>query len=161
MAEQLPTIYLDLDGTILDVRRRYYAVYTAIALDLGVEPETDYRFWEHRRQGVPTDWLIASMGDSARKEFGRRWLEEIEQDAYLDMDELLPQAFEALTFLRMHYRLILVTMRRERHALMRQLVNLGIYRFFSAIISPPNNKNGSVTKAELILNNVPPVKCPR
>jgi phosphoglycolate phosphatase-like HAD superfamily hydrolase len=114
------------------------------------------RFWELRRSGVPSSWLVANLGDPVRDEFERRWLVEIEKPSYLGLDNLLPGSFETLKYLANVSRLVLLTMRRNREALLQQLNHLDIAIFFNSVLSPLDQMIAETTKAELILDNLPP-----
>ncbi len=159
MSEQRPTIYFDLDGTILDVKRRYYAVYSVIVSDLGLTPLALEDFWDRRRRGEPADQTIANVGETVRSKFRQRWLESIETHPYISMDELLPRAAETLTDLSKRFCLVLVTLRRERELLIEQLSTLKIEHFFDTIISPPDKRSIS-SKATLISQKVRPGSYP-
>ena len=41
----MATLFFDLDGTLLDIRRRHYAVYAEILIEMGIRPLPDGAYW--------------------------------------------------------------------------------------------------------------------
>lgn len=145
----MPSIYFDLDGTLIDVRRRHYAAYAAALRELGCEPLPEGTYWARRRRGAASADLIGSEDESLRQRFLEGWLARVETPAYLRMDRRVPGAIEALDALRDSYHLVLVTLRRERTALQEQLEALRLHDPFVAVISR-SDAAGTDSKVELI-----------
>ena len=118
-------IFIDLDGTIIDVWRRYFSIL-ADFFDLTTDMFDAYR---SLKKAIPDDRKLLSKllnADSARinkyLEFKRN---NLETKNYLDMDTLLINA----DILKKHfdlYQFSVLTIRRNRDALVDQYQTLGI-----------------------------------
>jgi len=127
------TLYLDLDGTLVDVRRRHYLAYADTLLELGVTPLADRRDWTRRRRGVRTFDLLNGCQQSQRQRFVETWLKRIESPEYLRLDTLIPGATAALGCLAEPYELVLITLRRDGDSLKEQLVRLELTPLLSRV----------------------------
>lgn len=148
MIEKLNTICFDLDGTLLDVREKYYRLHSRIANDLKYRPLRESAFWALKRQKCSLEELLPDWGESARDEYHDFWQANIESPTYTRHDRLLPGAEEVLTTLLQSYSLVLITARRERPELRRQLLRLGMGRYFRYLIVTGDTP-AMTTKAEL------------
>ena len=140
----MATLYLDLDGTLIDVRRRHHAAYAAAARAVGVEPLAERAAWTRRRAGASAADLV---DPALRGRFRRDWLARIEAPDLLRMDAPLPGAIAALAGLRQSHSLVLVSLRHDRGALERQLGWLGLSEYLSGVHTPTTQ---APTKAALI-----------
>jgi phosphoglycolate phosphatase-like HAD superfamily hydrolase len=132
-------VYLDLDGPLLDCRRRHHRVFCDLLSAGGVSPSllpVVDTLWERKRAGATTlDLAREACPTTDADSLRRGWLERIEQDAYLELDELQPLVLDTLARLRGDGRTPrLITARRDRESLDRQLANLGIEDFFDTVI---------------------------
>ncbi len=144
-----PTVYVDLDGTILDVEERYYRLHRDLAQDLGSRPLSRDIFWTLKRRCAPLDSLLEDWDPPVRKEYGTRWRAEIESPAYLRFDCLIEGSRTALETLTLGFTLKLVTMRRDVLALHRQLANLSIGSLFEDVIAAAHHPL-QMSKADLV-----------
>lgn len=128
----MPTIYFDLDGTLIDVRKRHYAAYAKATREFALTPVHEHDYWERRLEGA-NNADLADVSDGDRETFIRRWVELAESREYLRLDTLVSGARAALTCLRTTHGLVLVTLRRDRAALDEQLDDLALTKFFSAV----------------------------
>lgn len=149
----MATLLFDLDGTLLDVRRRHFDVYAQILreLDRSALPEADY--WQRRRSGEGTFDVVADLPTADLTRFRAAWLERIECRHYLALDRPYPCVWNALAGLGREHRLVLVTLRRDPHVLAWQVSQTRLAPFFSEVISPA----GRVTsrKSDLLPNWYP------
>jgi phosphoglycolate phosphatase-like HAD superfamily hydrolase len=79
---------LDLDGTLIDARRRQLSVLAsvlAVEVDLGA-------LWERKREGATTAAALAALGvpDDVAAAAASRWVERIEDEDELRADRFLP-----------------------------------------------------------------------
>jgi phosphoglycolate phosphatase-like HAD superfamily hydrolase len=130
----LTPILFDLDGTLIDVSKRHYSLYRSVISGLGVEalPAGDY--WRHRRAGESTIDLLATTPGVDVERFTAAWMDGIEQPAWLALDEPYEGAIEIIEALGPEYELVLITLRRDRGALMAQLDALQMRSYFTEII---------------------------
>ena len=142
-------LYFDLDGTIIDVRKRHYAAYVDTMRELGLTPVTEQAFWEQSRGGASTEDLIGDVRGPDHERFTNRRRERADVPSYVRLDTLIPGARATLSALRTSYELALVTLREDRETLLDQLDELSVSKFFTAIYSP-NGHDESSSKAKLI-----------
>lgn len=150
-----PDLYLDLDGTILDVAARNHRVHVESVRALGGESRLSLEaFWREKRAGLTNARLLEREGLVPRvdpRRYGERFLAAIELDELQALDALLPGAREALEALAARHTLVVVTLRREREPLLRSLARLGVDRLVSDVLSAsPLDAPGEHTKAALV-----------
>jgi phosphoglycolate phosphatase len=145
------TLYIDLDGPLLDVSRRYHAVYRSILALFGDSPIDQDAYWRLKRAGRRETEICATMHpgiDPAK--YLRRFLERIEEPSYLASDRSVEGAGRTLAALRGRHRLVLATLRRRGAAMRAQLADLGLLDFFDLILQAEANDGSWRTKAEMI-----------
>jgi phosphoglycolate phosphatase-like HAD superfamily hydrolase len=160
MNERSPVLYLDLDGTVLDIRERYYRLHCRIAVDCGYGPLPDDTFWARKQSRADLGALLPDWDEPARAEYGRRWLADIELPAYTQFDRLVPEARESLLWLAPKFGLVLVTLRRDGRELRRQLRRLGVGALFSRVVVRGDHGGMDLTKAQLLRLTVSPDERP-
>ncbi|MBI2549637.1 HAD family hydrolase [Candidatus Woesearchaeota archaeon] len=144
------TIYADLDGTILDTKKRHYTVYSSILRKHGYKPLNISDYWRLKTAGRNNKEILGrSKAQRLTNRFTAEWLHNIEKKEYLALDLLQRSAKKSLTAL-LSFRLVLVTLRRKRRNLIWQLERLGIKEHFSAILSAPPSRQPHKQKASLI-----------
>jgi len=156
MSETAPTLYLDLDGTLLDICEKYYRLHSRIAADMGREALPKGAFWARKRKGAALEALLPDWEEAARAEYGRRWLAEIELPLYTRFDRLVPGAREALARLGPEFELVLLTLRRDGQELRRQLQRLGIEVTFNRLLVSGDYGEEELTKVQLLRLTEPP-----
>ncbi len=129
----MATLIFDLDGTILDVRPRHFAVYADIMRELGQPPLSAAEYWRRRREGEGTISIAGALPG-----FEAAWLEKIESREYMAIDRPYDGALDVLRELGRCHRLLLVTLRRDAEALAWQLSESGLSGFFAEVVSPAN-----------------------
>ena len=116
-------VFLDVDGPILDVSARYYAVHRAIA---GDAISHDF-FWEQKRAGMGGRAIVEHNGlDVAADEYARRWVAEIEASEHMHLDVLQDGVLDAMTALRGFAEVAFVSLRQNGEQLREQLIGLGV-----------------------------------
>ncbi len=128
-------LYFDLDGTLVDVRKRNYAAYADTMRELGLTPLAEQTYWDARRDGASNADLVGDVGAECQRRFKEKWLKRVESPSYVRLDTLIPGARATLAELRESYELVLVTMRQGRESLLEQLDELSLRKFFSAVYS--------------------------
>ena len=128
-------LYFDLDGTLVDVRKRHYAAYADTMRELGLTPLPEQTYWDARRDGASNADLMGNVDAECHSRFAEKWLARVESPSYVRLDTLIPGARATLAALRESYELVLVTMRQDRASLLEQLDELSLRKFFSAVYS--------------------------
>ena len=117
----MATLLFDLDGTLLDVRRRHFAVYSHVLRELGQPPLPEAEYWRRRRDGEGTLSIVGDLPADLVFRIHSAWLEGIEAPRYLALDRPYAEVRSVLTELQRDHRLVLVTLRRDAVSLAWQL----------------------------------------
>ena len=129
-------ILFDLDGPILEVKERYYAVYKKFVMVSGGIPLSLHDYWEQKRLNTPLERLLEMSNCAGLVAEHKKYLSEHREEfSSLTLDKLQPQAKEILAQLSTKYNLYLITLRRNKDNLFRQLEELGLLPFFKDVLS--------------------------
>jgi phosphoglycolate phosphatase-like HAD superfamily hydrolase len=107
---------LDLDGTLIDARRRQVMVARHAVKELTARVLKDHPFWELKRAGASTEQALVKLGYAQRlaADIAGLWKQEIESDRWLAHDRALPGTVEVLGGLRAQGVAIVVLTARQR-----------------------------------------------
>ena len=136
-------IFLDLDGPILDGKKKHYQCYKDIVDRFGGKALDTDTYWEMKRRKISRDIVLQKSNFQASYAvFVEQWMKNIEKVKYLDLDHLKPQVIETLEACKtISQFVVLVTMRQNRDHLLEQLRKLEILPYFHQVIDcPPQRK---------------------
>lgn len=152
----IDTVVVDLDGPILDVRRRHYRCYSSILAEHGYPAVTADRYWEMKRRRVEAGRLLAASGAEALYgRFGQAWRERIEDGDLLALDRAQPGARRQLQDWRARgVRLILATMRQHAERAAEQVDRLGLGELFWQVVVSADAVGGE-GKGRAVLREAP------
>ena len=150
------TIVLDLDGPLLEGKKRHYKCYADILSRHGFVPLDIDVYWQMKRACVNRrDILSKSHAEGMYDTFLDEWLANIEKQDYLACDELQPNVLIKLKqWNEKGIKLILATMRKNEDNLNQQLQNLGLKPCFDSVVVCDHSKGG-VGKAESVRTRYP------
>lgn len=118
----MPVLLLDLDGTLIDARRRQVELARALVPALDAD-----RFWSAKRGGATTRAALAAQGVADADAIANAWMEAIEEPRWLAVDAVLPHVAEALALLRARgVAPGVLTARRDAAAVTAQVAALGL-----------------------------------
>ncbi len=130
----MKTIIFDFDGTLLDSTLRLYTLFIDITKfsDLTYE-----KYWSLKRNGISNLAILASykIDGVSNDQFTEAWMNQIESNYYLEMDELYADVF--LTINDLHIKgcnLILCTARQKPEGVLKQLDKFKIKNLFNSVI---------------------------
>jgi phosphoglycolate phosphatase-like HAD superfamily hydrolase len=138
-------LFFDLDGTLIDIKKRHIAIYHAVARRMNLPLIPDEEYWQRKRnKQFPWD----DVSENTLKIFRRNFKEESELPSYLSLDTLLPHIKDLLHAAKQQYTLLLLTKRNNREHLINQLDALQISSLFDDILTP-----GQETKQAAVLRH--------
>ncbi|MBI2822296.1 MAG: HAD family hydrolase [Acidobacteria bacterium] len=154
-------IFLDLDGPVLDVSRRYYTVHCQILEDLKIQAVSFSCYWEGKRSMLGVEQIQTKLSEGEMLEnYRKRWLETIEDPGVLRLDQVQPGAGAILRRLRDEgFELVLATLRQSCEHLAWELEHLDVARFFDGILcsGDTSSAEGWVLKKRLVQRRLSPV----
>ena len=118
------TVYLDLDGPVLDVSARYYAVHRHLCASASLDGGELARFWAAKRERVLLAALLATEDPEQIRRYREAWTALIETDEYLALDRLQPGAHEAVARLGERFRVVIVTLRQDEERVRQEIARL-------------------------------------
>jgi len=130
-------LFIDFDGTLADISRRHYAVYSTCLKEFGGTPLSQSSYWALKRDDTSWATILAKSGLDPEVEaaFLQGFIPLIESKEMLGMDTLLPGAKRFLEEASSIGTLWLVSLRRNREQLLWQLDQLGITGYFKAVLT--------------------------
>ena len=133
------TIYFDFDGTLVDVKLKYYKIYCDFIHENGGKSLDVEEFWKLKRAMVNNNdicqksKLAKRLGDQL-KEFTKQ---NIEKEEYLLLDSPFDDTFQVLDYLKLKGATVnIISMRRDAVSLENQIIKCGINRYITNIYAP-------------------------
>ena len=152
-------IFIDFDGTLVDIAPRHYRVYKKCVEKMGGTPLDRKKYWELKRDNI--SWnellLISGLEVNNRDDYLELFIDRIESLEELYRDELFVDSLSALKKLSSNdNKLYLLSLRRNSDALDKQIEKLGIECFFEEILSGHSDtKEGTLLKkADIIKQTI-------
>lgn len=135
-------IVFDLDGTIIDIRKKFYECYKDIVIHLDRVPIDSQQYWELRGEGMSGGKILEYTGMADIKtEFLAKWVNNIESKEMLRFDEVTCDLGAVIPAVKSaNTQIILLTMRHNVENLMWQLDVLKIENYFDTIIAAGNRQ---------------------
>ena len=134
--KQRKTIFIDFDGTIINIDCRQYKIYQDV-LDLrNIEDKlSKLSYLSFRRGGLSFSGLLeVHHGINDRNIIEKLYIEMAETPSYLSNDYIFPNVRTTLGELSSKYNLVLVSLRRKELNFTEQLVDLGIIKYFDQVL---------------------------
>lgn len=147
-------IAFDLDGTLLDSRKRHSIVMSFVLKDFGLNINTDdlVLFKAEKRNNL--EWLISKgIQEDLAKQIQQKWIENIEQDVFLSDDILYPDSIDILKKLSVNNDLYLITARNNVKKTYEQLKALKINQYFEEIKIVTSDKRSTNAKSDFLIEN--------
>lgn len=141
--------FIDFDGTLISNKQRLYKFFhDYLPEDLKNIFNID-EFWTLKRCKInEIDWINSCCNTKLSSvEFSQKKKEKIEENEYLQYDELFPFTLKALNYLKTKGSLHLITRRSNKTNALNEITHFGLDSYFDDIKVIPH---GTMTKAEVI-----------
>lgn len=150
-------IFIDLDGTLIDIAPRHHRVYEACVCSYNGRALLLDKYWQLKRDDTPWRDILPMSGIDASLEsdFLKLFISKIESPDELSQDRLFADSLSVLEKLSDNHNLYLLSLRRNESALNQEIDELGIRRFFKQILSGHSEtKSGTLTKKAEIIRSI-------
>lgn len=144
------TIAFDLDGTLLDSTLRHKILLDDLLKEYDISINTD-NLLDYKRQGKNNEEYLQKNGVNINiaTEIQKKWIEHIEDEKYLNYDVLYSYTIELLETYK-NYDLILITSRRKKERVFKQLKKFDIEKYFKKIYVISNSKIAKNEKSRIL-----------
>jgi phosphoglycolate phosphatase-like HAD superfamily hydrolase len=143
-------IFFDLDGTLIDIRKRYHAAYVNACTAVSIVPKTQNEYWELKRQKI-SESKIVSLDSDLFQTYSNLRIQNLEDEQFLALDKPFVGVEELLEDLKQKgYSLFIATMRNHSERVKKQIQHLNLNQYFSEILATPALLNPAKEKAKLI-----------
>ena len=144
-------VAFDLDGTLLDSRKRHKVVLDDILKSYNISIDTSDLIEFKRNKKNNIEYLTYKGLDYlTAKSIQEEWISNIENDKYLRLDILYPYTIDLINKHK-GANLILITARNKKESVLKQLDSLNLSKFFKDIFVVPTSGNVAVKKAEILI----------
>ena len=127
-------IFFDLDGTILDVKRKCYMVYLNLLSHDGFNVIYVATYWKMKRDGVSEKDIVATTTTSLFTDYYiKKRISLIDTVDYLALDEMFDFVPTVLNRLSSDHDLYLATLRYNKTNLNNQLSFFDLNKYFKGI----------------------------
>ena len=149
-------VWVDFDGTIVEVRKRFCSIYKTIAAEIGFEALPDDVYWACLCKKLPGREILEKSGAGQFFEiFAKRRGVLLESRKYLDIDTPRPGMVSQLRKISARYSVYMLSQRDNHDNLLWQLERLGLSEIFSGIFTVAAFGDWE-TKADAIAAHNPP-----
>lgn len=148
-----PILAFDLDGTLVDSRPRHRVLLDMILKKYNCSIDTTdlIPFKANGKNNI--DFLVTKgISSELAKKIQSEWIEHIEDVEFLHLDTLYPETIGKLSSLVKNNNLILVTARKNKNNLLKELDDLALKPFFQNIYMVYGT-NIAHRKAEILINS--------
>lgn len=143
-------VFLDLDGTLIDSRRRVYQVFVDLIGDDALSGRINFEeYWAFKRAGRSNAWLLQhrfGFDATGVASFIARWMGVIEAPGYLSIDTPFAWTSAVVEALGRRHELFVLTARQFEAAVCEQLKRFGLLDRFAAVLVTGQ----TCSKAELV-----------
>lgn len=129
-------IFLDLDGTLLDIDKRWYRLHVDLAKYYGFDPIPEKKYVQAKKNNISEIVIIKETNIDPNKmnSYLKKRIESLELRKYLLFNTVKPGVIPFLRNLSKKYRLVLVTKRTTLKNCLTELKKNKLISYFSKIL---------------------------
>lgn len=143
-------IFFDFDGTLIDVKKRYYAAHAKACEYIGIEPSTPENYWELKQDKTPENKINVITPDQY-KNYSTKRIQLLEDESLLRLDTPFDGVPDLMNKLNIEGNLLFIaTMRRHTDRVIQEIKNLKLDSYFEKILAIAPKDKPSDDKANLI-----------
>ncbi len=144
-------IAFDLDGTLLNSRKRHKIVMDFVLTENGIDIDTsDYLGYKYEGNNNISWLTYKGISEKSAAEINKRWIELIEDEQFLAEDDLYKGTISLLNEFSKDNFLVLLTARNNQEGLNKQISGLGIKQYFDKIIVIETSKKTPELKSNVL-----------
>lgn len=149
-------IFLDLDGTLINIDGRWYALHADLSKKYEAKPIQKQKYLVMKKSGIPESEIMnkSDIKKDYLNKYLRERIEKIESKEYLKFDKLKNGARQFLKKLQLNYEIILLTNRKNRLDCLGELQKLKIFNFFDRLYTLRKYSKEQVLKLEKTNNSI-------
>jgi phosphoglycolate phosphatase len=143
-------IFFDLDGTLIDSKRRLYELFCFLNKSVSLSYQ---EYWHLKENKINHKEILINKFGYNEEEFRLfeiKWMKEIEKDKWLFLDKPFVGIKELLNSLSKNHNLYLVTARQSKYKVLKQLNSFEWNSYFCKILVTEQKYE----KYQLIVDNV-------
>lgn len=134
-------IFLDLDGTILDIKYKYYRLYTNLLSHGGFLSLNMDTYWDLKRHKMSEEAIAKhTTTPHFADHYANKRIELIETMDYLVLDSVFDDVYGVLEEWKNIHNVYIVTLRRNRENLNRQLDMFNLHHYYDFIYNVDERK---------------------
>ena len=134
-------IFLDLDGTILDIKRKYYRIYTNLLSHGGFLSLEMDAYWDLKRSKISEEDIARHTATPHFSSYyANKRIELIETMDYLVLDSVFDYVYDILDEWKKTHGVYIVTLRRNRENLNQQLDMFNLHRYYDFVYNMDERK---------------------
>lgn len=144
-------IFFDLDGTLLEISKKYYYAHKKASEKVNLQPLSYTNYWQAKRNRVSEDTILKLNSASHKfKTYQNERIRLLEDISALNLDKPFPWVYGLLNYLVKAHKLYLVTVRRNKENLNRELKKFKLINFFVKILIANPKGDPILAKEKLV-----------
>lgn len=143
---------LDVDGTIVDFFPRHYKIIKDFSDEFGCQHKSFQDYRQQRRNWLSDIEIFQNINPNFNVETYKKFkLAKIEDAKYLKLDTVFPSVIKTLDYIAKKATIILITARKKRKMLKKELKGFGIDHHKTVIHV---DKNASVSEIKKVYRKI-------